>query len=350
MMNVFGEQLPCWSIRGFVISVCLITTGCLNVFVDDPEKIVLYENKNSQSATTALSRSSKPDPAPRFHIVRTGDTVYQISRRYDTPIRSIIDQNRLRPPYVLKSGRRLTLPPPRYHTVREGDTIYSISRRYNLAMNRIVKANNIAPPYQIFARQKLKLYGAPSAQRRQIQLATTKARVSAPIRQKASVQRKSAIASQKQAGRTALKASSAKRRPISSRKPAPRSGKFFLLPVRGRIISGFGAKQKGLHNDGVNIAAPSGTSVRAAENGIVVYSGNELLGYGNMILLRHADGLMTAYGHNQSVLVQKGQKIRRGQIIAKVGRTGNVSVPQLHFEIRKGKNAVDPARFIKNLS
>ena len=90
--------------------------------------------------------------------------------------------------------------------------------------------------------------------------------------------------------------------------------------------------------------------MRAAENGIVVYSGNALLGFGNMVLIRHADSFMTAYAHNRSLGVARGDVVRRGQVIAEVGRTGNVSTPQLHFEVRKGKKAVDPARYIPNLA
>jgi murein DD-endopeptidase MepM/ murein hydrolase activator NlpD len=328
----------------------LLLSGCLNVFVGSPEKVVLYEKTEGATPPKTQESETPPVSTNRFHIVRSGDTVYRISRQYDAPIRTIIAQNSLRPPYVLKSGRRLILPPPRFHTVRHGDTIYSISRRYHLAMNQIVRANKIAPPYQIFTGQNLKLYGSQAPNQRQASNLTIQSRPLAVKSGPVASSPKVKTDPRKQIARVQSKPSLPRRpRPVVS-KPAPRSGKFFLLPVRGKIISRFGAKQRGLHNDGVNIAAPSGASVRAAENGIVVYSGNELLGYGNMVLVRHADGLMTAYGHNQTLLVQKGQKIRRGQVIAKVGSSGNVSAPQLHFEIRKGKNAVNPAKYIKNLS
>ena len=116
------------------------------------------------------------------------------------------------------------------------------------------------------------------------------------------------------------------------------------------MLSHFGSKGRGLRNDGVNIAAPRGTPVRAVENGIVVYSGNALLGFGNMVLLRHDNGLMTAYAHNEMVSVSRGDTVRRGQMIATVGSSGNVSAPQLHFEIRKGKRAIDPLKFLPALS
>ena len=128
--------------------------------------------------------------------------------------------------------------------------------------------------------------------------------------------------------------------------PPPRAGGKFLWPVRGRTIAGYGRKKDGLHNDGINIAAPRGAPVRAADNGVVAYLGNELRGFGNLILLKHAGGWVTAYAHNQDFLVKRGQTVTRGQPIARVGSSGNVATPQLHFEIRKGTRSVDPTRFL----
>jgi murein DD-endopeptidase MepM/ murein hydrolase activator NlpD len=128
--------------------------------------------------------------------------------------------------------------------------------------------------------------------------------------------------------------------------PPPRTGRLFSWPVSGRVIAGYGPGANGLHNDGINIAAASGASVGAAEDGVVAYAGNELRGFGNLLLIRHEGGWMTAYAHNSELLVRRGQRVKRGQTIAKVGRTGNVSSPQLHFEIRKGTDAVDPMKFL----
>jgi murein DD-endopeptidase MepM/ murein hydrolase activator NlpD len=128
--------------------------------------------------------------------------------------------------------------------------------------------------------------------------------------------------------------------------PAARDDQTFLWPVTGKVVSEFGPLADGLHNDGINIAAPMGTPVRAAENGVVVYAGNELRGFGNMLLIRHADGFVTAYAHNESLLVARGDTVERGQIIARVGSSGNVDSPQLHFEIRVGTDAVDPRDYL----
>ena len=129
--------------------------------------------------------------------------------------------------------------------------------------------------------------------------------------------------------------------------PPPLSGDRFLWPVQaGKIVLGYGPTSSGLHNDGVNIAAPSGTDVRAAENGVVAYAGNELRDFGNLLLIRHADGWMTAYAHNDALLVKRGDTVTRGQPIARVGQSGNVGEPQLHFELRRGTRPLDPLPYL----
>lgn len=129
--------------------------------------------------------------------------------------------------------------------------------------------------------------------------------------------------------------------------PAAGTGKGpFVWPVQGKVIGAFGSSTEGLKNDGINIAAPSGAPVVAAADGTVAYAGNELRGFGNMVLIRHDGGYVTAYAHNASLLVKKGDKVKRGQTIARVGQTGAVFGPQLHFEIRKGTQPVDPMSFL----
>lgn len=119
-----------------------------------------------------------------------------------------------------------------------------------------------------------------------------------------------------------------------------------MWPVRGRVVGTYGPGPNGTHNDGLNILAPAGTPVIAADAGTVAYVGNELRGYGNLILIKHDDGWMTAYAHNEKLLVKRGQRVTRGEVIAHVGATGAVSQPQLHFEIRKGTQALDPENYL----
>ena len=128
--------------------------------------------------------------------------------------------------------------------------------------------------------------------------------------------------------------------------PSDAAGLSLRWPVRGKIISGFGAKPNGLKNEGINIAAPEGTNIQAADGGVVAYAGNELKGYGNLILLRHAGGYVTAYAHASQLLVKRGDTVKRGDVIAKTGQTGAVQSPQLHFEVRKGATALDPNKYL----
>ena len=114
------------------------------------------------------------------------------------------------------------------------------------------------------------------------------------------------------------------------------------MPVQGMVVARFGAQSDGSFNDGINFSVPKGTAVKAAENGVVAYAGDELAGFGNLVLIRHADGFVTAYAHNDELLVRKCDVVKRGQIISKAGATGKASAPQLHFELRKDSKPMDP--------
>ncbi len=135
---------------------------------------------------------------------------------------------------------------------------------------------------------------------------------------------------------------------LESPRSEPKAAPSFRWPVRGRVIEEFGANANGNRNDGINLAVPEGTSVKSAEDGEVIYSGNELKGYGNVVLVKHTDGWVTVYAHASDLLVNKGDKVTRGQIIARAGATGSVTQPQLHFELRKGQKPVDPKTYLTN--
>jgi len=120
----------------------------------------------------------------------------------------------------------------------------------------------------------------------------------------------------------------------------------FRWPVRGRIVSEFGSKPGGGRNEGINLAVPEGTPVRAAAPGTVIYAGNELKGYGNLVLLRHDDGWVSAYAHNSELKVKRGDSLRRGDVVGLAGATGSVTSPQVHFELRRGNKPVDPMRYL----
>ena len=129
---------------------------------------------------------------------------------------------------------------------------------------------------------------------------------------------------------------------------AARSSSKFSWPVRGKILSHYGAKSGGLFNDGINIGASRGTAVKAAENGVVAYAGNEVKGMGNLVIIQHSGGWMTVYAHMDSMSVRRGARVSVGQKIGTVGATGKVDRPQLHFEIRKGTKAYNPASYLRS--
>ena len=270
-------------------------------------------------------------PAAASVVAASGDTVYGIARRHRVSVRAVIEANGLRPPYRLRAGQRLVLPRPRAHLVRRGDTLYGISRHYRVGMYALARANRLAPPYTILVGQRLRLPGGSAPP--------------PPRPAKPAAAPKAASGTAKAAPKP--KAVTPRPPPQALSQPPPSSGKGFLWPVRGKVVSGFGPKAKGLHNDGVNIAAPRGAPVRAAENGVIAYAGNELRGFGNLLLVKHDNGWITAYAHTQDLAVKRGERVKKGQVIARVGSTGNVSTPQLHFELRRGKNAVDPVKYLK---
>ncbi len=279
----------------------------------------------AQTAALQPAAGAATLEGPSSYRVARGDNVFGISRRFGVPARSLIDSNGLEAPFTLRVGQILTIPKPRVHVVARDDTVYGISRRYRVDMAELVRLNGIGPPYTITPGQRLKLPGAQQP------------RYAAPAVAKAEPGK---VVPRRSPAREAAQRSAA----IPS--PPPRADGKFLWPVRGRIVSSYGAKGGGLHNDGVNIAAARGTPVLAADNGVVAYAGNELRGFGNLLLIKHADGWVTAYAHTEGLMVRRGQTVRRGQPIARVGSSGNVSEPQLHFEVRKGTKAVDPSRVL----
>jgi len=281
--------------------------------------------------------------AAAIHIVQGGDTVHGVARRYGVPIRVVIDANRLSPPYVLRVGQRLEIPRPQVHVVASGDTVYGISRRYGVDTAELMRLNKMEPPYRILLGQKLVIPGPAAAYaRREDPTAVQNAALPIPR----SAPRSTFQAPQSDARALVPPAPAAQSAAIPT--PPPRQGGKFLWPLQGQILSAYGPKNGGLHNDGLNIAAPRGTPIRAAENGVVAYRGNELRGFGNLLLVKHSDGWVTAYAHAEEILVQRGQRVERGQVIARVGSSGNVSQPQLHFEVRKGVRAVDPSRLLES--
>lgn len=262
--------------------------------------------------------------------VERGDTLYSISRAHDVPMREVIEINNLRPPYTLRIGQIIRLPAAKYHIVAQGDTLYSISRRYNVDMPTLSRTNNLTAPFTLHIGQKLLLPGS---------IVTSSGRTTT-----------TAAAAKSSAKKSSAKSTASRKSSSSSRytyvQPSTKRKSKFSWPVKGQVISKFGPVAKGRNNDGINIKAARGTVVKAADAGTVAYAGNELKGFGNLILIKHNDGWVTAYAHNDTLKVRKGQKVAKGTPIATVGTTGGMTTPQLHFETRAGKKALNPLAYL----
>jgi murein DD-endopeptidase MepM/ murein hydrolase activator NlpD len=260
------------------------------------------------------------------------------------------------------------------HTVSGGETLYSLGRTYGVSPFVIADANGLSHDQGLHIGQQIKIPGTAKARSQALaqndaqdsgQIDNADADVT-PIAK--SPKKKAPLAlteeEQQQADAAAaddgadsipaVPASKTKTAPFKkaeTNQPMPQvpvaDGSLNLRwPLRGKVISEFGPKANGLKNEGINIAVPEGTSVRAAEGGVVAYAGNELKGYGNLVLIRHTGGYVTAYAHAKELLVKRGDTVNKGDVIAKAGQTGAVSSPQLHFEVRKGATALDPLKFM----
>ncbi len=339
--------------------------------------------------------------------VKAGDTVYSLAAQYGVPEKQLLSANQMRNPADVRAGRVMVIPhrvalapnatikptPVSYtpaaarieptpahtagaatHTVAAGDTLYAIARQYGTTVGELVALNGLSSAEAIHIGQTLKVRAdgsshiaaapaarttiVPGAQPTRVASLDPKAKIPAPQAKAQPKAEEPPMADT--SGAPAVPAvptipvvkngnsdPAAARAAIDQAADAgSSSGTEFRWPVRGRIIAGFGTKPNGEKNDGINLAVPEGTAVKAAEAGTVIYAGNELEGYGNLILVRHADGWVSAYANNKDLAVKRGDKVRRGETIAHAGMSGSVSSPQVHFELRKGAKPVNPLDYL----
>lgn len=334
-----------------------------------------------ETTATTSPRSVAARPAPvavpaggrTTIIVGTSDTLETLAKRYNVSTAEILQANGYRGPRALQPGQQLVIPgrslgaqpaavaakpaagtpvaAASVHVVNRGDTLLSIARRNNVPLADLAKANGLAPSAPLKIGSKVTVPGArsaaapaaaaPAAPAVAAVAAPAAAAPVAPVKMAAALPpEKARLASASTTPEAAVAESPVKAAEATGALPT------FRWPVRGRVITSYGAKTNGKSNDGINVAVPEGTPVKAAEDGVVAYSGNELKGYGNLVLVRHSNGYVTAYAHASELLVKRGETIKRGQVIAKSGQSGEVSSPQLHFEIRKGSSPVDPLQFL----
>ena len=345
-------------------------------------------------SVAATSNWNRDDGA--MIIVGTNDTIDSISQRYGVPSREIMRVNGLPTPRAIQPGQSLFIPRPQQaqaqpkpapvvaaappvraaqpvvapvaaqttasavHYVNSGETLMSIARKNHMTAAQLGHANNLPPNAPLKVGMKLVVPGAKVATVTPAMQATVQPLAPAPVAAVAAPQPKPqqmaavttigkpmAQAKVPAAQESAHVATETKEIEQGTKTADATSGlPTFRWPVRGRVIAGYGAKTSGKQNDGINVAVPEGTPVKAADDGVVTYAGNELKGYGNLVLVKHSNGYVTAYAHTSELMVKRGDTIKRGQIIAKSGQTGEVQSPQLHFEIRKGSTPVDPTQFL----
>jgi murein DD-endopeptidase MepM/ murein hydrolase activator NlpD len=338
------------------------------------------EDEVNTSADVAMAEPAEQVPvlnkrktALRSGTIRVerGMTLYSIARANNLSVRSLVKANNLHAPYNLAAGTTLRVPgrkaaiapevsEPRLadatpvkrkggnYTVASGDTLYSIGRQHGVSPFIIADANGLKKNSTLSVGQSLRIPGGKAmtiAKAEDRILDTTKSPVeSATIADtNDDVQTKPAIVAQVEIKPLAPLAT----KQVVQELPVASAGDLSMRwPATGKVISEFGSKPGGTKNEGINIAMPEGTPVRAAESGVVAYAGNELKGYGNLILIRHEGGYVTAYAHAKAMNVKRGDTVKRGDVIAAAGQTGAVSTPQLHFEVRKGATAMDPLRFL----
>lgn len=313
--------------------------------------------------------------------VAQGETVEVIAHRYGVPASAIMQANNIGPGGTIQPGQRLVIPrysassapatsaPPSHvaslppkpavrplpvagggmsanaapgtgvHVVAPGETLSKISRLYGKSIGDIARANNFPPHQKLNIGDRLVIPGVRTSAAKPKTVpavAQAKPKSAAPQQQAAT-----ATTGDSTQSASVVTPEAEQPVPVGSVKAA-NAAPSFRWPVKGRVIAGFGPKTNGQQNDGINVAVPENTPVKAAEDGVVAYAGNELKGYGNLVLIRHSNGYVTAYAHAKELKVKRGDAIKRGQVIATSGQTGNVDAPQLHFEIRKGPAPQDP--------
>ncbi|MDO8878091.1 MAG: peptidoglycan DD-metalloendopeptidase family protein [Pseudolabrys sp.] len=330
--------------------------------------------------TGSVATQAAPKPAGGWTwdggspvTVGYGESVEMIARKHGVPAQAILETNGITNPASIKPGQRLVIPryisssaaapaaAPRIaapaqvaapaagnvHIVAPGESLMGIARKNNMTLVTLARANNIEPYTKLNIGDRITIPGGRQAALRPAPaIAAPAPTIAAP-----QVVQPRMIPMGKVAAAPAETARMATQEPATTETAASGADAAgampsFRWPVQGRIIAGFGAKANGVQNDGINLAVPEGTPIKAAEDGVVAYAGNELKGYGNLVLIRHANGFVSAYANAKELLVKRGDSIKRGQVIANAGQTGNVTSPQLHFEIRKGSTPVDPTKYL----
>ena len=317
--RITGFQACAWVFKFVAMSSLLAACQAPNLSLNrsTPAKLVVAPLREPVEAI----------PPNQIVEVRANDTLYAVATRYQVTPQSVIEANGLQPPYNLRKGQALKLVPRRTHIVRPGDSVYVISQRYAVSQYQLAQLNYLKPPFELKIGQKLQLPNSLDFSVLDVGLpdGVSSTNIAQPTPTETSVQ-------------------AAPRKRFVAPSLAGSSG--FTWPVQGEIITEFGPSQRGVHNDGVNIAASEGASVGAAAKGRVAFVGTNIKSFGKLVLVKHDGGIITAYAHLGDISVKEGDIVTAGQSIGTIGRSGRVDSPQLHFEIRKSRQPVDPRSLI----
>jgi murein DD-endopeptidase MepM/ murein hydrolase activator NlpD len=309
--------------------------------------------------------------------VHQGDTLYGLARKHNVPVSALIEVNSLGTNATIKPGQKLALPAgagasepapgrpaaPKFpvakastpavqpqptpgwdatHVMKSGESLYGIARQYKVTLAELQRVNGISEPTRVRIGAVLKVPG---------EAGTSNAAAPAQAAPRVAAAQPPAAAPETTASpgvRVINKPAATEDTPPPAQAEAPSTqGVRFRWPTKGRVIAGFGKRPDGTHNDGINLAVPMGTDIQAVEGGRVAYAGGDIQAYGNLVLIRHDNGWVSAYAHADKILVQRDEIVKKGQVIAKSGRTGSVDQPQVHFELRQGAKPVDPLPYLE---
>ena len=312
------------------------------------EQKVLAQQSVNDSARTVYQNKIATTAGPDRYAVVKGDTLYSIAFRYGLDYHALAKINKIDPPYNLKVGQVLQLnlkqqEAPSY-VVQKGDTLYSIARKNNQSVSFLAGVNNLEPPYNLKVGQKI-LLSRDNSMSASASSTAKKEEVVPVAGQKAPTTTAATKPTSSDAKSSATKpaTSNVAQTPIVKTATRKVAGVTWSWPTTGRVIEQFSTAEQG--NKGVDIAGKRGQAIIAAADGQVVYSGNALRGFGNLIIINHTNEYLSAYAHNDVLLVKEGQKVKRGQQIARMGST-DASSPRLHFEIRYRGQSVNPVSYL----
>jgi murein DD-endopeptidase MepM/ murein hydrolase activator NlpD len=278
----------------------------------------------------------------RSYTVQPGDSLRSISVKTGAGSEAIARANNIPAPFVIRVGQKLTIPGGRYHLVRDGETGIAIAVAYGVDWSRIIAVNELEEPYILRTGQRLLIPDTASPSGRPETIEERAARFHLDLGVDDIVTGGQPAIAEKAKPARATASSARVLSPTTPVEAPVRLKGGFQWPLEGRVVKRFGPGASGERNDGIKIAAPLDTPVLAAADGVVAYVGSDIPALGGLVIIRHGDGWTTVYGHAGQLLVQRGQAVKKGQMIALSGNSGFADRPELHFEIRQGRNPVDP--------